>query len=65
MNKSQTHYKIVTLREDGAWVDDEVGGPNEFDTEAEAWTAVEALRPILTDEDGEQAKYDVRPIEEA
>lgn len=42
------------------WHNDEIGEPNVFETEAEAWAAIEELRKL--GEDWATAEYDVREI---
>ena len=43
------------------WSPDGIGGPNEFETEAEAVEVIEALREL--GEDWAEAEYRVREIE--
>jgi hypothetical protein len=42
------------------WHNDEIGEPNVFETEAEAWAAIEELRKL--GEDWATAEYDVLEI---
>jgi hypothetical protein len=54
-----THFVILTRDHNGNWADDCVGDGNRFDTEEEAWAAVQSLRDL----GGEWAGVEYRVVE--